>query len=393
MNDGDEKTGTWVSVWGYESLDFAMFPICMKPMVQQLTLYNFPRCHGLRLRFQNVWGTEPILISRAYLRIGEGEEVCGITAGGTGSFAIKEGARFWSDPVSCRMEAGQKFQVILEFKEQVPVLSACTFLENDMMQVEHFRQGDSGSEIPAEIISEFTERHPDHRCVIGMDQVAVLTEERTITVAAFGDSITHMSRWTAPLSRRMLDRYGGTVVLMNCGISGNRLLHGASRGSGHGNWFGPSGLSRFEGSVFDNGFHSDRVILFEGINDILHPGVAEAPPEECVAAEEIVRGLEACADIAHRHGIPVWVGTLMPFNGCKDHWRPWHEEKRLLVNRLLKESQMFDGLLDFDEWTRDSGDFTRLDSAGGSEDNLHPGVEGGKRMAARIPLERLVDWR
>lgn len=381
----------WASIWGYESLDFGAFPLNVGGLTHRLTLYNFPRCEGVRIRFQNKWGRSPLRIGRACVSTEEGDASKEITVCGAGSFAIEAGECIWSDPASISLETGQRFQVVLELEEQEPAACACTFLENDRIVAEHFEKGDGGTLIPASVSSRFTEMHPDQLCVIGMDRVAVLTDEKVCTVAAFGDSITHMSRYTVPLSRRLLEAYGGRVVLMNCGICGNRLLHDASTGSGHGGWFGPAGLGRFEKSVFNDGFTADRVILLEGVNDILHPAVAEAPPEECVSAEEIVQGLEACADIAHRHGVPVYVGTLMPFNGCKDHWRPWHEEKRLKANQLIKASQAFDGLLDFDLWTRDPKDSTRLDPEGGSEDKLHPGIEGGRRMAEHIPLEWLAD--
>jgi len=373
----------WNCIWGYESLDFAAFPIILEKHTQRLTLYNFPPAAAFRIRFQNIFGKEPLPVSGAWFSSPEGpsmQEPVSITVNHQSTFAVPPGEVCWSDPIPVQAEGGQKIQITLLFEERCQAFSACTFLENSMTTVTH-----SGC-----LEGAFTQKEPAHQCVIGIDRVTVLTPETLCTVAAFGDSITHMSRWTAPLAARMLQEYSGKMVLMNCGICGNRLLHNASTGSGHGGWFGKGGLSRFERDLWSNGFSADRIILLEGINDILHPAVGEAPPEECVSAEEITAGLEKCAKIAHRHHAKIYVCTLMPFNGCKDHWRPWHEEKRCLVNERLRASTAFDGLLDFDLWSRDPFDSTRLDPSGGSEDLLHPGIAGGRTIAEHIDLQAFL---
>lgn len=382
----------WQCIWGYEALDFNAFPIGLEQQLQQLEIFNFPCCSAFRIRFQNTWGKEALPIAEAWLSSPEDNketERFPITVEQRSCFSIAPGAVCWSDPVFASMRAGQKLCLTLVFAQRCQVQSACTFLANSMAKVTHLHldAGESGN--PAVLQSVFTQKQPAHHCVMGIDRVAVLTEENVRTVAAFGDSITHMSRWTAPLAKRMLEVYKGRMVLMNCGICGNRLLHDASTGSGQGSWFGRGGLKRFEKDLFENGFSADCIILLEGINDILHPAIGEAPPEEFESAGAIVECLEICARIAHQRGARIYVCTLMPFNGCKDHWRPWLEEKRCRVNELLKCSTAFDGLFDFDSWTRAPLDATRLNPADGSEDNLHPGVKGGIKIAQRIDLQLL----
>lgn len=373
----------WKSIWGYRALDFAAFPITIVNQREELLITVLSGGEAFKVRFQNTYGKKPLKIAAAWIETINVKT--DIFLNKEKSFIINPGSRAWSDPVPVETVSGQKIKIILEI-EEAEITSACTFLENNLADVSYVPFEKKEKSI---IKSDFLIREPLHRCVIGVDQAAVLTDREICTVVAFGDSITHMSRWTVPLSERFLREKKGGAVLLNLGICGNRLLHDASHGSGHGGWFGESGLKRFERDVFQNDFIPDSIILLEGINDILHPAIGEAPPEEFVSPEQIIEGLEKCAETAHSYGVPVCAATLLPFRGCKDHWRIWHEEKRCKVNRLLKESKAFDVILDFDRWSRDPKDFTKLDETGGSEDRLHPGVEGGKRIAEQINLEMI----
>lgn len=374
----------WYPVWSYANLDFSAFPIRVKNYCQKYSAYLPFDVDEIRVRFCNRYNQVPMIIQRAAVNI-NGEPQMEILVHEEKKIVVPPDTNLWSDPIPLTCGKSDQIHVELQFGQEQQLFSACTFLENDQMQVSGRKE--TGRESVFE--SEFFEKEPLHRCVIGFDQIAGYTKEDVLVVTAFGDSITHMSRWTAPLSEKMRRCPDKNMVLVNCGICGNRILHDASRGSGHGGWFGKKGLERFEKGVFQNDFTSDCVILLEGINDILHPAIGEAPPEEAVSAEQIVAGLEKCAEISHKYSCRVLAATLLPFRGCKDHWRPWHEEKRCNVNRMLWKSSSFDGILDFDRWSRDSQDPTRLDPTGGSEDALHPGKMGGIQISDQIDLNIL----
>ena len=58
------------------------------------------------------------------------------------------------------------------------------------------------------------------------------------------------------------------------------------------------------------------------------------------------------AAIAHKHGAKVWIGTLLLFNGCKQHWNHEREAERLWINQCIRSAHDFDCLLDWDICTR-----------------------------------------
>ena len=65
---------------------------------------------------------------------------------------------------------------------------------------------------------------------LGIAGVEILTEEQVMTMACFGDSITHMSYYFDPLLEELYRRYPGQVTLLNGGLGGNRVLYDACRG-------------------------------------------------------------------------------------------------------------------------------------------------------------------
>ena len=57
------------------------------------------------------------------------------------------------------------------------------------------------------------------------------------------------------------------------------------------------------------------------------------------------------------------------------------------MNEIIRSSNDYDYLLDWDNLVKDKNDNTRLDPDGGSEDNLHPGVKGGITMANYVDID------
>ena len=141
---------------------------------------------------------------------------------------------------------------------------------------------------------------------------------------------------------------------------------------------GPSALARFDRDVLGQSGVTHLVIL-EGINDIGNSVAAR------VSADDIIYGLHQLADRAHERGIVVYGATLTPA-GPRPAFTPELETKRQAVNTWIRTSGVFDGVIDFDQATRDSSDPTRMLPSYDSGDHLHPGDAGYKAMGDAIDL-------
>ena len=167
------------------------------------------------------------------------------------------------------------------------------------------------------------------------------------TIVAFGDSITDgyrsavgvNDRWPDDLARRFLPGQAGQVhPVVDEGIAGNRVLASSDL-------FGPSAQARFR---TDTAALSGAryVILLEGINDI---GFTLTP------AAQIIAGYQRLIAAAHAAGLKIFGATLTPFQGSA-YYSAAGEADRQAVNRWIRTSGAFDGVIDFDRALRDPAD-------------------------------------
>jgi lysophospholipase L1-like esterase len=206
----------------------------------------------------------------------------------------------------------------------------------------------------------------------------------TSAIVAFGDSITEgfnakpntNNSWPSQLAARLqANPATAHLAVVNAGISGNRILHAVD---------GPAGLARFDRDVLARD-GVKYVIVLEGINDLGFPYLPGAHGQQQVTAREVIDGLKQIVARAHAHGLKVFGGTLTPYEGCFYYSRKG-EAEREAVNRWIRSSGAFDGVIDFDAALRDPANPLRLRPAYDSGDHLHPGAAGYKAMADAVPL-------
>jgi hypothetical protein len=377
----------WICGWGYQALDHCAFPLYFENVTQYFYFRSTIDGSAIRIHLNNQYQLEEQHIDHLSAVCSEfpGARFDRCNDTDAEEMSISGNSSKYSASFPMKIKKGNWICISFHVRKAV-IASASSFMNNEMSGVRYVLDQDKKSAVQ----SEFFVKEPALNAVALIDEVQIETDANILEIAAFGDSITHMSLWTAPLARRLLLEKNN-AVLMNCGICGNRLLHNASHGSGQGNWFGRNGFERFEKDIWGKEKNVKVVLFLEGINDILHPAIGEAPSSEEVTPSEIVEKIEQCAEIAHRHNTLFYAGTVMPFRGCKDHWTPYLENERMQTNNLIRSSQRFDGILDYDEWCRDQLDPTYLNPAGNSADRLHPGVEGGRLMAEMIPLDQIIN--
>ena len=129
------------------------------------------------------------------------------------------------------------------------------------------------------------------------------------------------------------------------------------------------------------------MIVLLGVNDIGQPGTVVAPPSETVSAEEVIAAHRQLITRAHAEGLQIFGGTIMPFkDNTLGFYSEANEAKRQAVNRWIRTSGEYDGVIDFDKATRDPADPLSLRAEYDSGDHLHPNGAGMAAMAAAIPL-------
>lgn len=224
------------------------------------------------------------------------------------------------------------------------------------------------------------------RSVLGrplVSAVAVAADRATPLVVAFGDSLTDGLRpkpgahgYPEELARRFAAAPAAQRrSVVNAGIGGNRLLVTA---------WGDNALARLDRDVLRLPGVS-HMILLEGINDIGMGGPAPPGTGAPVSADELIAGYRQIIARAHARGVKVIGATLLPFKGA-GYYTAEGDEVRLAVNRWIRTSAEFDGVIDFEAVVRDPTDPLRYRADFDSGDHLHPNDRGYKAMGDAIDL-------
>jgi lysophospholipase L1-like esterase len=98
-----------------------------------------------------------------------------------------------------------------------------------------------------------------------------------------------------------------------------------------------------------------HVIVLEGVNDI-----GNARENATPTAEDLIAGHKQLIEQAHGRRLKILGGTLMtPFWGAA-YYTEVGEAKRQALNKWIRTSKAYDGIVDFDKATRDPNDPRKL---------------------------------
>jgi lysophospholipase L1-like esterase len=305
-----------------------------------------------------------------------------LTFGGRASVVIPPGAPVLSDPVELPLEALTSVAVSVFAPDVTPIGS----FHFDARQTAYLVAGDKTEAPDFKADSTLTAR-------VLLSEILVDAPAGARAIVAFGDSITDGDgstvdanhRWPDVLARRLVDAGGPPVAVLNEGISGARVLRDR---------MGSNALARFDRDVLRHR-HADTVILMMGINDVGWPdSVLESGPAP--TADDVIAGYQQLVERAHLQGFRILGATITPFadtfagTPMEGYYNADKEAKRQALNKWIRESGAFDGVLDFDRLLRDPERPSFIKKAYDSGDHLHPNDAGYQAMAESIDLKRLA---
>jgi lysophospholipase L1-like esterase len=343
----------------------------------------------VRVRLSNAYGNRPLPIGAAHIAIrAKGAEIVpgsdrALTFNGGSSAEIATGALLVSDPVALDVPPLADLAVSLHLPGDVPEDFQIT--GNNTARVTNYisETGDhaAAASFPA------AQTTGNWIFVSGVD---VMAPAGTGGIVALGDSLTigniseidGNNRFTDQLARRLAARKGGRALgVMNQGIGGNRLIHDARGGSG---------LRRFDRDVLAQPGVTHCIVLL-GTNDLRNRSLK---PEEDVTADEMIAGLNQLAIRAHTCDIKIFGGTVLTFEnenfnpppGLPGLYTPERDKTRQAINDWIRETDAFDGVIDFETALRDPDHPTRMLPKYDCGDHLHPSDAGYLHMGDIIDL-------
>lgn len=330
----------------------------------------------VRLALTERMGSQAVTYGR--IVVGVGEQRREVLFDGSGRVTVPaDNSETVSDPIDLPVQAGEHLTLWLYIDGSCPSRTVtpleCRWTEGE--QCGDYFGADSFPGCP----------------LCGYSRLEVETaDEQACAIAAFGDSITAMALWTAPLSEK-ISRVRPRTALLNLGIGGCRLLRDSFIPEHPETvFYGRAGLRRFEEDCLaQNGLRG--IIIALGINDIGAPGEDPArnrPMSELPTLDEMIAGYTDLVSRCRRSGLKVACATITPLKGV-DTYSPEKDRLRCAVNQWIRTCGLFDAVLDFDAVVGQGEDMP-LRPEYDSGDHIHPSPVGGKAMADSVDVGALL---
>lgn len=392
--------GHWVSAWStavHTPLPFPGLPPSPVFENQTLRMVVRPTIGGerVRIRLSNAFAATALAVGAVHIaltaqdaRVVPGSDHS-LTFSGRPSVGIPPGASVLSDPVDLKLSAFTKISISIYLPNKTPT-SSMHFWGQEPTYISG--PGDFSAKGDLENATTKSSWY-------WLADVEIWASAQASATVAFGDSITDgvgakqgdYTDWPDLLAKRLsAEKDLPEVSIVNEGIGGNRVLYDGA---------GVNALARFDRDVLAQPGVANLIAL-EGINDIGWPhmkprqGTNGEPPKEMpfvhqlVSTQDLIMGFRQIIDRAHQHGIRVFGGTLTPYQGA-EYYSDDGEATRQEVNRWIRTSGAFDGVIDFDAAVRDPSQPGKILERYDSGDHLHPSAAGYQAMAGAVNLSDL----
>ncbi len=333
----------------------------------------------IRVRFSNEFGHAPLRIGAARIALSAGGEKVApgsrrmLTFGGDSSITVPTGAPVLSDPVALRVPPLANLTISLWLPDSTEASTyhdlsvATSWVSSTGNHTYDTTMPVDTTSVSWYFLSGVSVRAP-------AEAAAIVTLGNSIT-DGYQSTVDANARWPNFLAEHLASAHEiDRLSVLDEGISGNRILHDRA---------GQNALARLDRDVLRQpGVR--YVIVLEGINDIGFSQFKDFKSQNVTAAE-IIAGQKQIIERAHELGLRVYGATLTPFEGA-GYATPAGEAKREAVNRWIRTSGAYDGVIDFDRVTRDPAHPERFLPKYDSGDHLHPNDAGYRAMGEAVDL-------
>lgn len=378
----EARQARWVTAWGSSMQSLAPATQTVSNATVQMVARSSIAGNAVRVRLENTFGTEPLVIGEAYVALrnrgvglvtGSNRQV---TFSGSPSVTIPVGGRVLSDPVSLGVEAQQDLAISLYLPgTNVPITRHSSALTTSFLT-----PNGAGNHAGSEDRSAFTLTTTS---MFWLSAIDVSTTSAAGAIVGFGDSITDGScttldahdRWEDLVALRLALRHGRAKAVVNEGIGGNTVTRAGLIPPPD----SPPGTERLDRDVLELAAVT-HVILFMGTNDIRREA----------SAAQVIAGMQEIIDRVKARGLKIIGVTIIP-----RHNRPpsgtntgWNEAKTAIrneVNDWIRNDANFDGVLDFDKVVRDAANPDLINPLYNC-DGIHPNPFGYFVMGRSVDL-------
>ena len=377
----------WVTAWGNATSIAERKPESYaKDLTLRYPVKLFVNGSAIRIRLDNFCGTEPITVSNAnFAQCCSQDEILTNTAKpltfqGSTSVTIPAGTAVCSDEIPFEIQAGEQYAVSMYFAEFTQMRSGLVI--TGPLSGGSFAVGNQTMKASLE-----RDTSKKTNMLYFLTDIEVFSDADCKTIICYGDSITAQA-WPDYLSERAYEQSGGKTAIIRRAACGTRILRQYDNITYDS--YGLKGSIRFPREIVASGAKS--VIIQHGINDIIHPVGTDVNPfrpwSDLPTAQEMIEGLRRYIEIARKHELSVYLGTLLPIEGWRTY-EPFRDELRCAVNEWMCTTNDADGCIDFAAAVCDPSHPAKFAEGCDSGDHLHPSQLAYQKMAASVPTSIL----
>lgn len=408
-NGGNENNmdENWITTWSSSQRGVGIFP---QDDSGHTVHFSVPIQIGgdkVKISFSNYYGDEAVEIEEIGISNDENNNFIPLTFNGKKELVLEPKQDVESDEIDLEITQDSKLFVRVHYtdvsQEKRPT-SAAIGVDDIVRSKKNVKMMDGAIEIDPTVVDDFPEGSEANLYKDAMEMwnihfatsiqsVHVYNEESNGSIVAFGDSITEQGHWVNPLRDAVRNKSEGKMTVLNTGISGNRLLKNMNLPGRRYQYFGMSGLSRFEHDVFEINKNVKSVIISLGVNDIHQPGSNDLfSVEDLPTAQEMIEGYESLIKISKEKGVKVYLTTITPFKGYEGSDMKYEEKEklRLEINNWIENNKEVDGVYDFNKAVSEDGISLNPEFEQDEKDHLHPNADGGLRMSEQIIVDDLI---
>jgi lysophospholipase L1-like esterase len=334
----------------------------------------------LRVKFSNITFTKAITLKSVTIARSPDGTKCPVDAStikqlkfkGDSSVTIDAASEVYSDPIAFNLTPSMRLAITTYYGD-CQSSSDMTFhygCRGNSYWIAGDQTASANFSSPTQIPMWFT-----------ICSVDVLAPKTAGAVVCFGNSITDgygltdgtQNRWTDVFSEKLLANPATAQVgVLNEGIGATNVLS-ASNGA-------DPGTTRFTPDVL-NQSGVRWIIMFYGVNDI---GNSSSD-----ITNNLTSAYKSMVTAAHAKSIKVYGATITPFKGYSYYDAAGtHEKIRQDVNKWIRATGNFDGVIDFDKTVQNPSDpAAMLDAYVNSSSKVHPSAAGYKAMGESIDLK------
>jgi len=331
----------------------------------------------IRLRFDNYFGTEPIIINKITISKSREEENAIENSFITVNIP-KEGLKILpkenivTEPIKFDIEEGKKILISFYLKNFTLMRSSVAI--TGPLSTGYYGLGDMTLIANPDI--NLTKKTS---WIYFLSDIDVHTNEENKAIICYGDSITSQD-WPDYLMLELKKNNVNNLSIIRKAASGTRILKEYSCITYES--YGVCGKNRIPRELNVTG--AKYIIIQQGINDIIHPVGLDVnkfrPMEDLPTLNELIEGMNYYIKESKKKELEVFIGTLLPIYGWRTY-EDFREEMKNGFNDWIRYKLDKKHVIDFHKALEDENDNRKFKKGYDSGDHLHPSIDAYKKMA------------